>query len=424
MATQSKRLSARFVETVTKPGMHADGDGLYLNVSPKGAKRWVFIYFTGKRRELSLGSAGVFSLAEAREAAADARRVVASGKDPITVRKEAAEEAKRAAAAAESAPQRLFGNFAETLVDGLAGGFRNSKHLAQWRSTLSIERNDDRTWKDGGYCTPLREKLLDSIATEDILTVLTPIWQAKPETASRVRGRIERVLDAAKAKGFRSGENPARWRGHLDTLLPKRLKLTRGHHAALPYADVPQLIGKLRTASGMGARALEFAILNASRTGEIIGAKWPEIDLATKVWTIPPERMKAGREHRVPLTDRGLEILKALKEVSVSELVFPGLRPHSHISNLTMAKALATAGEASCTVHGFRSSFRDWAGEETGFPETLAEQALAHIVGDATERAYRRADALAKRRKLMEAWAAYCEPKASSNVVRLRRSGQ
>lgn len=422
MATQSKRLSARFVETVTKPGLHADGDGLYLNVSPKGAKRWVFIYFTGKRRELSLGSAGVFSLAEAREAAAEARRIVAKGEDPITVREEATEEAKRAAAAAESAPQRLFGNFAETLVDGLAGGFRNSKHLAQWRSTLSIERNEDRTWKDGGYCTTLRGKLLDSIDTEDVLTVLTPIWQAKPETASRVRGRIERVLDAAKAKGFRSGENPARWRGHLDSLLPKRLKLTRGHHAAMPYVDLPDLVGKLRSAGGVGAQALEFTILNASRTGEVIGARWPEMDFAAKVWTIPPERMKAGREHRVPLTDRGVEILAALKEVTVSDYVFPGLHRRSHISNMTMTKALATAGANAYTVHGFRSSFRDWAGEETGFPETLAEQALAHVVGDATERAYRRGDALAKRRKLMEAWAAYCEPTGAANVIKMTRA--
>jgi integrase len=417
MATQAKRLSARFVETVTEPGMHADGGGLYLNVSPKGAKRWVLIYFVAsKRRELSLGSHETLTLAKARDKAAEGRALG----DPIAAREQAEAKARAEAEAAEAAPQRTFGVFAEELVKALAPGFRNAKHLDQWRSTLSIEREKDKSWRDSGYCIALRSKPIDTIGTEDVLGVLQPIWNSKAETASRLRGRIERVLDAAKAKGFRSGENPARWRGHLDALLPKRRKLTRGHHAAIPYADVPALVGKLREAQGVGALGLEFAILNASRTGEVIGAKWSEIDRANELWVIPKERMKAGREHRVPLTRRSLEILDALAETRTSDFVFPGNRPRSGISNMTLAKALETAGAGAFTVHGMRSAFRDWVGEETGYPEALAEQALAHIVGDATERAYRRGDALVKRRKLMEAWAAYVEPKAENlNVVPL-----
>ena len=420
MALQAKRLSARFVESVTKPGMHADGAGLYLNVSPKGAKRWVLIYFTGgKRRELSLGALETLTLAKAREQAHQAR---AQG-DPIAARERAEAAARAEAEAALAAPQRTFGKFADELVTGLAPGFRNPKHLAQWRMTLSIEHEKDGTWKDSGYCVALRSKPLETIGTEDILGVLQPIWTSKAETASRLRGRIERVLDAAKAKGFRDGENPARWRGHLDALLPKRGKLTRGHHSAMPYADLPALVAKLREAQGVGALALEFAILNASRTGEVIGAKWSEIDRTNELWIIPKDRMKAGREHRVPLTRRSLEILDALAETRTSDFVFPGARPKSGISNMTLTKALTTAGAGAFTVHGMRSAFRDWVGEETGYPEALAEQALAHIVGDATERAYRRGDALAKRRKLMESWAAYVEPKRVGNVVSLKRAG-
>ena len=402
--------------------MHADGGGLYLNVSPKGAKRWVLIYFSaGKRRELSLGSLETLTLAKARDKAAEARALG----DPIAAREEAEAKVRAEAAAAEAAPQRTFGVFAEELVKALAPGFRNAKHLDQWRMTLSIEREKDKSWKDSGYCIALRPKSLDAISTEDVLGVLQPIWSTKAETASRLRGRIERVLDAAKAKGYREGENPARWRGHLNSLLPKRLKLTRGHHAAMPYADVPALVSKLREARGVGALALEFAILNASRTGEVIGAKWSEIDRANELWVIPKERMKAGREHRVPLTRRSLAILDTLAETRTNDFVFPGTaRAKSHISNMTLATALATAGAGAFTVHGMRSTFRDWVGEETSYPETLAEQALAHIVGDATERAYRRGDALAKRKKLMEAWATYIEPKATGHNVVPLKSGK
>lgn len=411
MATASKRLSARFVDTVTTAGLHADGAGLYLSVSPKGAKRWVLVYFSKaagnsqRRREMSLGGLSVLSLAEARDAAQEARRDLARGLDPIDARKAAAELARLAAEAAALAPLRTFGAFAESLLDDLASGFRNDKHIAQWRMSLSVERDEVGDWKDTGYCIQLRPKPLDIIDTNDVLSVLRPIWQTLPETASRVRGRIERVLDAAKARGLREGENPARWRGHLDAILPKRKKLTRGHHAAMPFGDVPALVVKLRQSEGMGARALEFLILCASRSGEVLGARWSEIDLAGKVWAVPAERMKAGREHRVPLTARTLEILQPLYEARTSELVFPGTRKDAPMSNMTLAKALKTAGAGGFTVHGFRSSFRDWAGEATEFPDSLAEHALAHVVGDATVRAYRRGDALDRRRTMMEAWA-------------------
>ena len=419
MAAQTKRLSSRFVDTVAEPGLYADGDGLYLNVSPKGAKRWVYIFQlkapgrTQSRGELSLGRLSVLSLAEAREAAGESRKLVARGIDPIAARNEAA-----AVSAAEVA---TFGTFAEKLIDGLASGFRNAKHIDQWRMTLSVERDKEGNWIESGYCIPLRNKALDRIDTEAVLSVLTPIWQTKAETASRVRGRIERVLDAAKAKGVRTGENPARWRGHLDALLPKRQKLTRGHHAAMPYVDVPAFIARLREADGVGALALEFLIFTASRTGEVMGARWEEFDLPAKVWTVPAKRMKAGREHRVPLTDPALVILTKLAEHRTSNYVFPGAGRKTHISNMTMSKAVATAGAKSVTVHGFRSSFRDWAGEETSFPENLAEAALAHVVGDETERAYRRGDALAKRSKLMQAWANFVTAPANGNVVPLRK---
>ncbi len=419
MPALTKRLSARFVETVSEPGLHADGDGLYLNVSPKGAKRWVFIFHlkmpgrTQSRGELSLGRLAVLSLADAREAAGEARKLVAKGIDPIAARK----------AGAVSADVRVetFGEFAADLVDDLAPGFRNDKHIDQWRMTLSVEKNEAGDWIDCGYCLTLRSKALPDVETEDVLEVLKPIWKAKAETASRLRGRIERVLDAAKAKGKRTGENPARWRGHLDKLLPKRLKLTRGHHAAIPYAELPALFVKLREAQGIGALALEFLILNASRTGEVMGALWSEIDIEAKLWTIPPERMKAGREHRVPLGERAIEILNGLlvgKELGA--FVFPGSKRGSSISNATMTKALSAAGGEAFTVHGMRSAFRDWVSEETAFDGAVAEQTLAHIVGDATERAYRRGDALAKRRSLMEAWERYCCAQPAANLVHIR----
>jgi integrase len=257
------------------------------------------------------------------------------------------------------------------------------------------------------------------LTTDDVLAVLKPIWTTKAETASRLRGRIEKVLDAAKAKGFREGENPARWRGHLDHLLPKRPKLTRGHHAAMPYEEVPAFIGRLRETDSLGAQALELCILTAARSGEILGMQWNEVDLERRLWTLPADRMKAGREHRVPLSTRAVSILRGLHKLKSGKFVFPGQVRGKSLSNMAMEMVLRRMKLQSVTVHGFRSSFRDWAGNVTNFPREVTETALSHVLGDKAEQAYRRSDALDKRRKLMDTWSAYCEPKTSANVVQM-----
>lgn len=267
------------------------------------------------------------------------------------------------------------------------------------------------------YCKPIWDTPVHAIDTAAVLGVLQPVWQATPETASRLRGRIAAVLDAARARGFIGANiaNPARWKGHLDHLLPKRTQLSRGHHAAMPYAEVPAFVATLGNAATMQAMALEFAILTAARWSEIRGARWSEIDMAGRVWTIPAARMKTGREHRVPLSGRTVEILEKLAETRWSDLVFPGR--HGALSRSAVAELVPK----EATLHGFRSSFRDWAGEETNFPREVAEGALAHATGDATERAYRRGDALEKRRALMDAWAQFCGQKSVDNVVHMRR---
>ena len=400
MAKAINRLTARTVQTIAEPGRHADGNGLYLVVDRSGAKRWVYLFREGKRlREMGLGGLASVSLAQARDAADAARKARRDGRDPIAERK-----------ATSAAPNVVtFGAFASDLVTTLAPGFRNAKHIAQWRMTLSVEKDEDGDWVDSGYCVGLRNKPLDAISTEDVLGVLQPIWQSKPETASRVRGRIERVLNAAKAKGLRSGENPAAWRGHLANLLPKRKKLSRGHHAALPYSDVPAFVKELRSRRALAARALEFTIYTATRSGETLGALWSEIDRENWVWTVPASRMKAGRLHRVPLPEPAQALLKALCRDGVDDgaYVFPGNKKDRPLSSMAMEMVLRRM-KRTVTVHGFRSSFRDWCFEESDFPREIAEAALAHVVGDETERAYRRGDALKKRGELMRAWAAFC----------------
>jgi integrase len=390
------KLTTRQVETIAKPGRHSDGGGLYLVVSKEGRRKWVFISIrNGKRQDMGLGSAakGAVSLAKAREAAALAREAVAAGRDPIAARR---------AAARDGARLPTFGQVADELVTSLTPEWRNEKHRAQWAMTLTK------------YAAPLRDIPVDRVATDDVLRALKPLWTTRPETASRLRGRIERVLDAAKALGHRSGENPALWRGHLANLLPRRQKLTRGHHAAMPYGEVPAFVGRLREREALAALALEFTIVTAARSGETYGARWSEIDLDSRVWTVPAARMKGGREHRVPLTERAIEIVDEvakLRSTGVPDgLVFPGRRPGRPLSVMAMEMLLRRMGQDGVTVHGFRSSFRDWAGECTSFPREIAEAALAHVVGDQTERAYRRGDALEKRRGLMEAWASFCEP--------------
>jgi integrase len=389
-------LTARKVQTA-KPGKYSDGGNLYLIVSSTGARKWVLRFtWRGSAKEMGLGSATTVDLAEARDRAIAARRKVARGINPIDDRK-------------RDAGIPTFGEMADSVRQALAAGFRNEKHKAQWKSTLET------------YAASLHPKLVDSIATDDVLAVLKPIWTEKAETASRLRGRIEKVLDAAKAKGFRDGENPARWRGHLDHLLPKPSKLTRGHHAAMPYENVSAFVSQLRGREATAALALEFCILTAARSGEVFGAQWSEVDLDKRIWTVPANRMKAGRVHRVPLPARAVSILKQLAKLKAGDFVFPGQVRDKPLSNMAMEMMLRRMEIEGATVHGFRSSFRDWAGNVTGFPREVIETALAHVIGDKAEQAYRRGDALEKRRKLMEAWAAYCEPNASGTVVQIRR---
>ncbi|PWW03799.1 integrase [Hoeflea marina] len=366
-------------------GRYSDGGGLYLNVKPGGSKSWVFMFnVSGKRRVAGLGPYPAVKLGAARKKAEEYRALVAAGEDPIALQRLSEEP--------------TFAECADRFLTSMEGQWRNEKHRQQWRMTLGE-----------AYCKRLLPMRVSAIATDDVLAVLTPVWQTKAETASRIRGRVERVLDYAKARGWRSGENPALWRGHLRNILPPRAKLTRGHHAAMGYADVPAFVIRLRSLAAMAARSLEFLILTAARSGEVLGARWSEFDLDQMVWTVPAARMKAGRPHRVPLSKRAGELLTELRVSSQSEFVFPGQRPGRPLSGMAMEMLLRRMKLVDVTVHGFRSSFRDWAGEESEFPREIAEAALAHVVGDATERAYRRGDALAKRRELMESWCQFVE---------------
>jgi integrase len=374
-------------------------------VSKTGARKWVFRFtFAGRVTEMGLGNAAV-SLASAREKAAEARKLVAAGRNPIEARREAGRL---------KAGKPTFGQCADALLAAKASEWRNEKHRQQWAMTLET------------YAAPLRSRPVDEIDTEAVLGVLQPLWRTTPETASRLRGRIEAVLDAARAKGHiaRNEASPARWRGHLDKLLPKRQKLTRGHHAAMDYRGVAEFIGKLREREATATMALEFLILTAARSGEVLGARWAEFDLEGKVWVIPAARMKAGCEHRVPLSRRALAILETLAAARTGEFVFAGQKAGKPLSGMAMEMVLRRMKVDGVTVHGFRSAFRDWCGELTSFPRELAEAALAHVAGGVTERAYRRGDALEKRRAVMEAWANFCEPRAGGNVVSMtRRAG-
>jgi integrase len=400
MARHVHRLSAAKVAKETKPGLYADGGGLYLRITAgkKAGKRWVFLYrrpADGKRCEIGFGGTSAVPLAKARKKADEARALVADGKDPL---------------ASRQAAQRMptFGELADQHVKAMGQSWSNPKHRAQWEMTLKV------------YAKPLRDKPVNAIATADVLEVLRPIWQTIPETASRVRGRIENVLDAAKVQGFRSGENPAAWRGHLKLILPARPKLTRGHHAAMAIDDLPEFMASLRTRPAVAARCLEFAILTAARSKEALGARWYEMDLAAKVWTIPPldpvtgeKRMKGGRPHRVPLSDRAVAILQELEPLRDSDYVFPGQRAAQPLSSMALEMILRRMKVEGVTVHGFRSTFRDWCGNRTSYPRELAEHALAHVIGDKAEQAYRRDDALERRRPMMEAWAAFCHVPSS-----------
>lgn len=400
MARAIHRLTVRQVASFTEPGRYPDGGNLFLTVTPSGSRNWTFRYqLEGKAREMGFGPVASVSLAEAREKAADARKHLAEGRDPLEERR--ASETDRKAAAT------TFGAFADEYVKSQRAGWANPKHAAQWEMTLGDT-----------YCKLIRKRPIAEVSVEDVVAVLQPHWQRVPETARRVRMRLEKVLDAAKVRGLRSGENPARWRGCLDHLLPRQTT-KKAHHAALPFAELPSFVAALRARdTGTAALALEFTILTAARSGEALGARWEEFDLEGKVWVIPQERMKARRPHRVPLSPAVLDVLNRAKGRD-DVWVFPGQKPGKPLSNMAMEMQLRRMKRDDITVHGFRSSFRDWAAETTAFPREVAEMALAHVLENATEAAYRRGDLFEKRRKLMDAWAAFAS-REPGKVVRLR----
>ena len=383
MSRALNKLNGKAVEKAVKNGTYSDGGGLSLVVKPD-RRAWVFRFtWQGKEEYMGLGSANAVTLAQARLKATDARQLVASGINPILNKK-----------LARTVP--TFGEVAEDHIAAMEPNWRNAKHVDQWKMTLRV------------YGKSLYPKNVDQISTDDVEAVLKPIWLSKNETATRLRGRIETVIARATAKGHRSGPNPAQWRNHLDQILPRPNKLSRGHHKALPYVMVPQFVAALRENTSVSNLALEFLILTAARTGEVIGAKWDEVDLDLAIWTVPASRMKAKREHRVPLTDRAVEILNSIKPFKNGDFVFPGRKKGVGLSNMALEAVLRRMNlKDLATVHGFRSSFRDWASEETDHAGEIAEICLAHIVGDETVRSYKRGDIIDKRRRLMNDWENY-----------------
>jgi integrase len=388
----TNQLSAVKIARLTKPGRYCDGQGLYLQVSPGGSKAWLFRYMRdGVARQMGLGALHTIGLQQARALALRARQELHEGRDPIDMRKAAKQIAQL-----EAARSTTFRDCAERYLDAHEASWRNPKHRAQWRASLET------------YAYPHIGNLpVSAVDTALVLRVLEPIWTAKRETAGRVRGRIESILDWAAARSLRKGDNPARWRGHLDKLLAARAKHSVRHHPAMPYGEVPVFVRELQTHEGISARALEFTLLTAARTGEAIGAMWAEIDLDAQIWAVPARRMKSGRPHRVPLSDRCVEILRALPRIQGCPYLFPSPKPGNPLSNMAMAELLKGM-RSGLTVHGFRSSFKDWATEQTDHARDIVEAALAHVVGDKVEAAYRRGDALKKRRALMADWAAFC----------------
>lgn len=392
------RLTALKVEKAKEPGMYPDGGGLYLRVTTEGARNWVLRYMLDRRpRWMGLGPLALYGLQEARARALDARRKRHDGIDPIEARR-----AERARQRLDAAKAITFGEVAASYIASHKAGWRNDKHVAQWEATLST------------HAAPIMSLPVQSIDTALVLKAVQPIWASRPETASRLRGRIENILDFAKVREFRDGENPARWRGHLDKLLPARSKVREvKHHSALPYAELPAFLACLREQEGVAARALEFTILTAARTGESMGAAWGELNWSEKLWTIPGTRMKGGKEHRVPLGDRALTILREMKPSdnipdAAEQFVFSGGKPGRPLSNMAFLMLLRRMGRTDLTAHGFRSSFRDWAAERTNFPSEVVEMALAHVIGNKVEAAYRRGDLFEKRRRLMQQWATFC----------------
>jgi integrase len=407
MAKRIELLSAVRMRNLKGPGYFADGGNLYFRIAPGGSCGWIFRWsVNGKTRDMGLGPYPQISLAAARKHAEECRALVQRGIDPI--------EARRAQRGSERVAQAKSATFDDCVRDYIAdheAAWGNAKHRAQWATTLAA------------YASPVFGKLpVAAIDDGLVLRALKAIWYEKPETASRVRGRIEAVLDWARLHGYRNGENPARWKGHLDHLLPARSKLRRVKHlAALPYSEIGAFMAALRERSDVTAAALQFVILTATRTSEARAATWDEIDFKAKTWTIPPERMKGRKEHRVPLSAAALELLKQLHQSRIGDFVFAGKKPGQPLSDKAMTMLLWRLGRRDITTHGFRSTFRDWAAERTSYPNHVAEMALAHAVPSAVEAAYRRGDLFDKRRKLMEAWGDYCSIAGSGDVVAMRR---
>jgi integrase len=391
-------------------GSYGDGGGLYLYVSSKSAASWVYAYMLrGKSREMGLGPFPEISLHEARAKAEEQRKIKATGQDPLEAR-----ESARASERLSAARAVTFRQCAEAYIASHKAVWKNSKHAKQWSATLET------------YAMPVIGNLpVGAVDRTLLIKILEPIWRDKNETASRLRGRIEAVLDYATARDHRSGDNPARWKGSLEQLFPKRSKAHRvKHHSALPYLELPGFMADLKDEEGTGALALQFTILTGVRTGETIGANWKEVDLDESVWIIPTERTKTGRAHRVPLSKSAVAILRDQEKLSGGKgYIFPGHRAEKHLSNMAMLKVLERMGREDLTVHGFRSSFRDWCEETTNYQGSVAEAALGHIVGDKVEAAYRRGDLFEKRRRLMNEWDRYCLDHAATQakVIHMKR---
>jgi integrase len=406
MSSNKNRLTVKTVESKKVQGYYADGGNLYLRVTKTLQKTWAFIYKReGKRSEIGLGSVDDMTLAEAREKRDDLNKQLKLGVDPLFEKKRIANEDK-----AQRAKVMTFQQCADAYISAHRAGWKNPKHIQQWQNTLSQ------------YAYPffgeLDVKLID---TGLITKCLEPIWLTKNETAGRVRGRIESILDWATVHEYREGVNPARWRGHLDKLLAKQSKVQKTeHHKALPYLEINAFISQLHKQDGIAAKCMEFTILTAARTGETIGATWDEIDLNAKTWIIPAIRMKAEREHRVPLSIDALNILNDMSSTRINDYVFPGTK--KGLSNMAMLAVLKRMDRQEITVHGFRSTFRDWAAESTAYPGEVVEMALAHAIKNLTEAAYRRGDLIEKRSRLMEEWARYCKTsRLSGDVVPINK---
>jgi len=397
------KLTALSIQKIYKRGLYSDGGGLYLQVSMSGSKSWVFRYKVHKRpRMMGLGSLNAVSLSRARDLATDCRRILAENKDPIDLREEKVVQEK-----INQMSSMTFEKCAASYISTNSPAWRNPKHRLQWERTLSR------------YAYPVIGEIpVSRVDTAMVMRAIEPIWLSKTETASRLRNRIELVLSWATVRGYRKGDNPARWQGHLDQLLPKRSKVQPTQHfQAMPYREIGDFMAELREIEGSVARAMEFTILCASRSSEVFGAKFSEVDLSAEVWTIPGSRMKAARDHRVPLSARAVEIIREMQNRATGDYLFPGRLGDQPLSSNALLALLKKRMNLKVTAHGFRSTFRDWAGECTNHPREVVEMSLAHVIKDATEAAYMRGDLLLKRRVLMADWANYCltrSPKPSS----------